>query len=115
MCTARWSPTGVHARRSATPSCRVSKHMEERRVGVVGEPRSVPNLPGPDVAYEHPLATAWRTIATHAEAVGQGMVRVPLADGPRWLVRRSGHAFNSFQEVIRSLSRFPHFELVFGA
>ena len=87
----------------------------ERLLGVVGEQRSVPQLPGPEFVHEHPLPEAWSSIARHAEAFRQGLVRVPLADGPRWMVRRSGHAFNSFQTIVRGLRRYPHFHLRFGA
>jgi choline dehydrogenase-like flavoprotein len=87
----------------------------ERLLDVVGERRSIPQLPAPDVVCEHPLVGAWQRVAGHAEEFGQGMVRIPLADGPRWMVRPSGHAYNSFQRMIRSLRRFPHFELRFGA
>jgi choline dehydrogenase-like flavoprotein len=87
----------------------------ERVMEVVGEKRSIPQLPAPEFAYEHPLPRAWRRIASHAEEFGQGMVRVPLADGPRWSIRRSGHAFNSQQSIVSKLGRFPHFELVLGA
>jgi len=87
----------------------------ERLLGVVGERRGFPQLPAPEAVEEHPLARPWRQVARHAEAFGQGMVRVPLADGPRWMVRRSGHAFNSFQGIVRTLRRFPDFQPRFGA
>jgi choline dehydrogenase-like flavoprotein len=87
----------------------------ERLLDIVGEKRTIPQLPAPEVAYEHPLPATWRDIAAKAEEFGQGMVRVPLADGRRWTIRPSGHAFNSFQNIIRTLTRFPDFELILGA
>lgn len=87
----------------------------ERLLGVVGERRSVPQLPSPEHVFQHPLPPDWRRLATRAEEFGQGMLRIPLADGPRLMVRRSGHAFNSFQGIVRGLNRFPHFQLVLGA
>jgi choline dehydrogenase-like flavoprotein len=67
------------------------------------------------LVQERRLSGAWRTVAEHADRYGQGLTYAPLADGPRWLVRRSGAAFNSFQSLVAGLRRFPGFELRLGA
>jgi choline dehydrogenase-like flavoprotein len=88
----------------------------ERLLGVVAERRGTPQLPAPEViVQERRLPGAWRAIAASAERYGQGLVYAPLADGPKWMVRRSGNAFNSFARIVARLSRFPHFELRLGA
>jgi choline dehydrogenase-like flavoprotein len=88
----------------------------ERLLGVVGERRSIPQLPAPEaIVQERHLPKPWRSVARSAERSGQGLVYAPLADGPNWLVRRTGNAFNSFERIVTRLSRFPHFELRLGA
>jgi choline dehydrogenase-like flavoprotein len=88
----------------------------ERLVGVVGERAAIAQVSPPTVvAHERHLPNAWRSIAVQTERMGQGLRYAPIADGPSWLVRRSGVAFNSFDRIVRGLSRFPHFELRLGA
>jgi choline dehydrogenase-like flavoprotein len=87
----------------------------ERLLGVVGERRAVANLPPPEIVQEHTLTGGWRSIAATADARGQGLVRVPLADGPRWMIRKSGNAFNSFRGIVSRLLKSRDFELILGA
>ncbi len=88
----------------------------ERLLGVVGERRAVPQLPAPEVLVQRRhLPRAWQSISEAAERTGQGLVYIPIADGPNWLVRRAGAAFNSFGGVISQLASYPHFELRLGA
>jgi choline dehydrogenase-like flavoprotein len=88
----------------------------ERLLGVVGERHGTPQMPAPEaIVHERHLPRAWRAVAGSAERFGQGLVYAPLADGPSWMVRRSGNAFNSFERIVSRLSRFPHFELRLGA
>jgi choline dehydrogenase-like flavoprotein len=88
----------------------------ERLLGVVGERRGIPQLPAAEalVAVRH-LPAAWRRVAERAEERGQGLVYTPIADGPNWMIRRSGAGFNSFERIVSRLTRFPHFELRLGA
>jgi choline dehydrogenase-like flavoprotein len=88
----------------------------ERMLRVVGERRSVPSMPAPEALVQaSALPAAWQRLARHAESFGQGLVRVPLADGPAWLVRRTGAAFNSFDSIVRSLQARSGLELRLGA
>ncbi len=88
----------------------------ELLLGVVGERREVPQLPPPDALVQtRSLPKAWRDVARQAERRGQGLVYSPLADGPNWLVRRAGAAFNSFERLVSRLASYPHFELRLGA
>jgi choline dehydrogenase-like flavoprotein len=87
----------------------------ERLLEVVGDPRDAPNLPSPKVAHERRLPRDWRAIVPYAEAFGQGLAPMPLANGPGWMVRRSGAAFNSFHRIVQGLRRHPHFQLLLGA
>jgi choline dehydrogenase-like flavoprotein len=88
----------------------------ERLLGVVGEVRRIPQASPPEaLVWRRELPRAWRGVAEHAEAVGNGLNYAPVADGPRWLVRRSGAAFNSFERIVSRLYRFTHFELRLGA
>ncbi|MBV9596824.1 MAG: GMC family oxidoreductase [Chloroflexi bacterium] len=88
----------------------------ERLLGVIGEPRSVPQLPASEaLLHERHLPRAWQRIAAAAEAQDQGLVYAPIADGPNWMRGRSGAGFNSFERIVTRLARFPHFELRLGA
>ncbi len=88
----------------------------ERLLGVVGERRNVPQLPAPEaLVQERHLPRAWQRVADSASVQDQGLVYAPIADGPRWMVRRSGAGFNSFERIVARLGRFPHFELRLGA
>jgi choline dehydrogenase-like flavoprotein len=88
----------------------------ERLLGVVGERREVPQLQAPEaLLQERRLPRAWQHVADAAAAQDQGLVYAPIADGPRWMVRRSGAAFNSFERIVSQLGQFPHFELRLGA
>lgn len=88
----------------------------EQILGVVGERREVPQLPAPQaLVQERQLPRPWRNVADAAALQDQGLVYAPIADGPRWMVRRSGAGFNSFERIVSRLGQFPHFELRLGA
>jgi choline dehydrogenase-like flavoprotein len=88
----------------------------EELLGVVGERRAIPQVsPTRALVEELRLPDAWQRIAAHADQVGQGLMFAPLADGPRWLIRGSGAAFNSYERIVAHLGRFPEFELRLGA
>ena len=88
----------------------------ERLLGVVGERRAIPQVsPSEVLVHERHLPKGWSSVAEHAERKGQGLMYSPLADGPSWLVRRAGAAFNSFERLVARLGRYPHFELRLGA
>jgi choline dehydrogenase-like flavoprotein len=86
----------------------------ERLLRVVGNSLDVPGLPGSQVVDQRVLPKDWRKVAARAAEFGQGLTRMPMADGPRWMVGRTAFAFNSFN-VIRGLLRSPRFELRLGA
>jgi choline dehydrogenase-like flavoprotein len=88
----------------------------EQILGVVGERRTIPQLsPTGALVTERRLPRAWRALADYAEQLGQGLTYSPIADGPPWLLRASGNAFNSFERIISRLVRDPRFELRLGA
>jgi choline dehydrogenase-like flavoprotein len=88
----------------------------ERLLGVVGERRQVLQVSRPEVlVHARELGGAWRSIAQHADRFGQGLMYAPLADGPSWMLRRSGAGFNSFLALVSDLLRMPNFELRLGA
>src|SRR5579864_6169398 len=88
----------------------------EELLGVVGERRPIPQLSETGLlVQERKLPPAWRDLAARAERLGQGLMYSPLADGPNFLVRRTGAAFNSFERIVRRLDRFAQFELRLGA
>jgi choline dehydrogenase-like flavoprotein len=88
----------------------------EQLVGVVGERRRVPQVSPPEaLVTERRLPRAWRSVAVEAERSKQGLTYAPVADGPSWMIRRSGAAFNSFERIVSRLQRYPHFELRLGA
>src|SRR6202011_5721832 len=67
------------------------------------------------LVQERHLPGGWRAVAEQAELRGQGLMYSPLADGPNWLIRRTGAAFNSFERLVSRLGSYPHFELRLGA
>lgn len=87
----------------------------ERLLVVVGDARDVPNLPASRVAYARQLPRRWQRVAVSARAFGQGFTTLPLADGPPWMVQRTGTAFNSFTRIVPLLRRYRHFHLIRGA
>ncbi len=88
----------------------------ERLLDVVGDRAAIPQVCPPEaVVHERKLPRAWQSVAKQAERFDQGLRYAPLADGPTWMIRRSGAAFNSFEQIIRRLTRFPQFELRLGA
>jgi choline dehydrogenase-like flavoprotein len=87
----------------------------EHVLRVVGSPVDVPNLPAPVVLQRHELPGEWRTIASHASHMGHGLAPMPLADGPNWMLSRTGVGFNSFTHVIQPLERRANFDLRLGA
>jgi choline dehydrogenase-like flavoprotein len=88
----------------------------EQLLGVVGEDRVIRQVGRTgSLTTVRQLPAGWRAVADSAERQGQGLMYSPIADGPRWLARRSGAAFNSYDSIIRRLARFPRFELRLGA
>ncbi|HXG23831.1 MAG TPA: GMC family oxidoreductase [Chthonomonadales bacterium] len=87
----------------------------ERLMNITAGPRDVPNLPAGYADFRLELPPDWLRIAGYAEAHGQGLTILPLADGPPWLIVRRGTAFNSFTNIIRPLLRSPRFRLLTGA
>jgi choline dehydrogenase-like flavoprotein len=77
--------------------------------------RDVPGLPAGTAAYPVSLHPQWEYIARRAESHGQGVVPLPMADGPRWMVRQRGTAFNSYDRLVRRLARLPHYQLLLDA
>jgi choline dehydrogenase-like flavoprotein len=84
-------------------------------IGVNGNGRDVPNLPAGRIAYSRELPRDWQEIARFAEANGQGLTLLPMADGPPSLIVRRGAAFNSFTNIVQPLIRSPLFQLQTGA
>lgn len=89
--------------------------ITERLMDITADSRDVPNLPAGYAAFQHRIPADWQQIARHAEAQGQGLTTMPLADGPPWLVTGRGTAFNSFTNIVRRLQGSPHFQLLTGA
>jgi choline dehydrogenase-like flavoprotein len=87
----------------------------ERLLHITASPADVPGLPAGCVRHERWLPRDWATIGRVAEAHGQGLTALPLADGPDWLVTRRGTAFNSFTNIVHRLRGAPNFELRTGA
>jgi choline dehydrogenase-like flavoprotein len=88
----------------------------EGLLGVVGGRRQPLQGAAPEsLITERELPRAWRSVAEFAERLGHGLNFAPLADGPDWMIRKSGAAFNSFVSVVARLRRFPQFELRLGA
>ncbi|MBV9357798.1 MAG: GMC family oxidoreductase [Chloroflexi bacterium] len=87
----------------------------ERLLGVVGERRAIPQVsPTSALLQQRQLPSPWRRVAEAAERQGQGLMYSPIADGPAWMIRRSGNAFNSFDRIVSRLRRHPAFELRLG-
>jgi choline dehydrogenase-like flavoprotein len=87
----------------------------EQLLDITADPRDVPNLPAGKSAYQYRLPADWQQVARTAEAHGQGLTTLPLADGPPWLITRRGTAFNSFTNIVHRLQSSPHFQLLTGA
>jgi choline dehydrogenase-like flavoprotein len=87
----------------------------ERLMDITASAGDVPLLPAGYSAHHAELADDWRGVARCAEAHGQGMTVVPLADGPSFLLARRGTAFNSYFTLVRPLERSSLFTLVRGA
>jgi choline dehydrogenase-like flavoprotein len=47
--------------------------------------------------------------------LGNGLNYAPVADGPNYLVRRTGAGFNSFERIVSQLHSYPNFDLRLGA
>ena len=86
----------------------------EGLLGVVGSKVGVPNLPAPSRVSHVDLPGDWRRVAAVAESLGQGVVRVPLAEGGHWAKRNTGAAFNSYDRIVRRLKGHPYFRLHLG-
>jgi choline dehydrogenase-like flavoprotein len=87
----------------------------ERLLRIVGDPHDVPNLPAPVVFQRRELPRAWRKVASCAAARRHGLVPMPLADGPDWMVARSGVGFNSFTHLIVPMRQRANFDVRLGA
>ncbi|MBO0884651.1 MAG: GMC family oxidoreductase [Mycobacterium sp.] len=87
----------------------------ERVLRLVGDPTDVPHLPAPVVLRRRTLPCGWQYVARVAAAAGRGLAPMPLADGPDWLISRTGVGFNSFMHVVRPLLHRPNFDLRLGA
>jgi choline dehydrogenase-like flavoprotein len=87
----------------------------EKVLKVSGSNYDVPNMPAGAVSYPVRMPRDWQKIAGLAEARGQGLAMLPLADGPPWMVVRRGTAFNSFVNVVQPLLNSPDFKLIRGA
>ncbi len=87
----------------------------EALLGVVGERRAIPQVsPSEALVQTRRLPEPWGLVARMAERQGQGLMYSPIADGPSWLVRPSGNAFNSYDRIVSRLRRNPAFELGLG-
>src|SRR5260221_1467405 len=91
-----------------------SERVEQLLV-VEGGSRCVPNLPASAVAHVCHLPRDWAHVAAAAAKFGHGLTPTPLANGPRWLLTRSGAPFNSYWRIISRLARSPLFTCVLGA
>ncbi len=89
--------------------------IAERLLDVTADPRDVPNLPAGCSSWHHRIPEDWQLVAKHAEAHGQGLTTIPLADGPPNLVVGRGTAFNSFTNIVRPLMRSSGFQLITAA
>lgn len=87
----------------------------EHFLDMTANPNNVPQLNAGDVAFPHQLPKDWQKIAHYAEAVGQGLTTIPIADGTPWMVVRRGTAFNSYSKIITPLLRSKNFELITNA
>ena len=86
----------------------------ERLLAISAGRRDAPGLPAGHVAYPVRLPSRWERIARRAESWGQGLVPLPMADGPPWMAWARGTAFNSYSCIVRTLGRLPHFQLILG-
>lgn len=89
--------------------------MTEPLMDITASPNDVPNLFAGTSAYKYSLPQDWQAVAKCAEARGQGLTALPLADGPSWMFVRRGTAFNSYTNIVRPLLRDSHFRLLTGA
>jgi len=87
----------------------------EQLLVVEGGSQCVPNLPASAVAHACHLPRDWAPVAAAAAKFGHGLTPTPLANGPRWLLTRSGAPFNSYWRIISRLARSPLFTCVLGA
>jgi choline dehydrogenase-like flavoprotein len=88
----------------------------EQLLGIVAERRATLNTAAPEsIAQVRELPEPWRRVAETAETLGRGLWYAPIADGPDFLIRRAGAAFNSYEQLVGRFGRFPHFELRLGA
>src|SRR5262245_30745914 len=71
----------------------------ERTMEITADPRDVPSLPTGYCDYRRQLPEDWRAIERMALKYGQGLVTMPLADGPPHLLLRRGTSFNSYSKL----------------
>lgn len=87
----------------------------EHFLDITANPNNVPQLNAGDVAFPHQLPKDWQQIAKHANAVGQGLTTIPIADGKPWMVVRRGTAFNSYSKIITALFKSKDFTFITNA
>lgn len=87
----------------------------EKFLEVTANPSDVPQLNAGHVAFPHHLPKDWQQIAEYAEAVGQGLTTIPIADGKPWMIARRGTAFNSYAKIIVPLLKSKIFTLITNA
>src|SRR5262249_32253418 len=91
-------------------------YEEAERLLLVSASRyPVPALPAGYVRYPTHLPKGWQRVAAQASLRGHGLVPLPLAAGPPWMLRRGGTAFNSYLKIGRLLARASNYKLVLGA
>ena len=110
---------GLHRRRASARALSVAAFLCHPRAvlhlrwsgywawSVNGEP-SPRYLAEALVSARH-LLPGWQSVADQAERFGQGLRFAPLADGPNWMIRRSGVAFDGFERIVSRLARFHGF------
>jgi choline dehydrogenase-like flavoprotein len=86
----------------------------ERLLVITGPGRDAPQLPAGHVYRQRELPADWNTVATAAARRRQGLVALPLADGPSFLLARRSVAFSSYANIVRGLLRSPLFALRTG-
>ena len=87
----------------------------EHFLDITANPEDVPQLLAGNVAFPQQLPKDWQQIANHAEAIGQGLTTIPIADGRPWMIVRRGTAFNSYAKIIALLLKSRNFTLITNA
>nr|WP_309690060.1 GMC family oxidoreductase [Armatimonas sp.] len=87
----------------------------EKMMSISGGHRETPMAPQGVFRYEQPLPRGWQAVDRAAQARGQALLSVPIANGAPWMFARQGTAFNSFTCLVVPLLQSPLFELRTGA